>query len=147
LTPTRSTGRAGLGDSGGAAQGQSVQIKLDENLGERGRLLLVGAGHDVATTRDEQLAGAADARLITRCQAERRSLVTLDLDFANPLRFRPRDYAGLIVLRPPARPSLAHLEACVRTLIRGLQRESVNAKLWIVEVDRIREYRPEEETP
>jgi hypothetical protein len=51
----------------------------------------------------------------------------------------------LAVLRPPARPSLAHLEACLHTLIRGLHRETPKGKLWIVEVDRIREYRAEED--
>jgi predicted nuclease of predicted toxin-antitoxin system len=120
-----------------------VRIKLDENLGERGRLLLTQAGQDVATTRDERLAGATDALLIAHCQSEQRCLVTLDLDFANPLRFPPHEYAGLAVLRPPSRPSLGHLEACVRTLIRALHRETPHRKLWIVEVDRVREYHPE----
>ncbi len=121
-----------------------MRIKLDENLGERGRRLLTQAGHDVATTRDEQLAGAADATLIRQCGLEGRCLVTLDLDFANPLVFPPEQYAGIVVLRLPPRPALAHLEACVRTLIRGLRRNELLGKLWIAEVDRIREHLPEE---
>jgi hypothetical protein len=29
-----------------------VQVKLDENMGERGRQLFVEAGHDIATIAD-----------------------------------------------------------------------------------------------
>jgi hypothetical protein len=57
---------------------------------------------------------ASDAALIAACTAEARCLVTLDLDFANPLRFPPAGYAGIVV-----------------------------GKLWIIEPGRVREYLPE----
>ena len=80
-------------------------IKLDENLGERGRQLFAEAGHDVSTVKDQGLAGAADPTVIDVCRAEGRCLVTLDLDFSNPFLFPPEPYAGIAVIRLPRRVS------------------------------------------
>jgi hypothetical protein len=38
-------------------------IKLDENLGERGRQMLADAGHDAVTVADQGLSGAVDPHL------------------------------------------------------------------------------------
>jgi predicted nuclease of predicted toxin-antitoxin system len=119
-----------------------VLIKLDENLGERGRQLFVGAGHDVATVADQGLSGAADPRVIEVCGSERRCLVSLDLDFSNPLVFPPQAYAGIAVLRP-RRVTPDEVDSTVKTLIAALARDSIEGKLWIVERHRIREYVPE----
>lgn len=66
--------------------------------------------------------------------------MTLDLDFANPLRFRPSQFCGIAVLRLPAKPTAAVLDLLVRTLAQGLTKESVRGRLWIVEPERIRFY-------
>ena len=108
-----------------------MKLKLDENLGSACRTI-PRRGHDVATVPEQQLASATDREVITACQAERRGLVTLDQDFANPLVFEPKDYAGIAVLRLPSRPTPDDLWAACRMLIAALSREDVIGKLWIV---------------
>lgn len=66
-----------------------MKLKLDENIGQRGVQLLHQAGHDVATVVEQGLKSAFDSDLIEVCRTEGRCLVTLDLDFSNPLRFNP----------------------------------------------------------
>ena len=93
-----------------------MKLKLDENLGQRGVELLRQASHDVATVTEQGLQSAADSALIEICQIEGRCLVTLDLDFSNPLRFNPTLYAGIIVLRLPPKPSPQDLMNTLQTL-------------------------------
>ncbi len=117
-----------------------MKLKLDENIGVRGQAALRGAGHDVATVHEEGLGGARDEVLARFRIAEERALVTLDLDFANPLRFPPDVHSGIAVLRMPRRAAPGDLDALVGSLIEALRTHSLAGRLWIVEARRIREY-------
>jgi hypothetical protein len=88
----------------------------------------------------QNLCSAADRHLLAVCRAEVRCMVTLDLDFANPLVFPPADCSGIAVLRPPKKASREDLLGLVRTLVGGLGRREIKGKLWIVQPGRIREH-------
>ncbi len=120
-----------------------MRLKLDENLGRRGIKALRAAGHDVSTVWEQGLTSAPDPEVIAVCRDERRCLVTLDLDFSNPLRFHPNEYHGIAVLRLQGRPSQQKLMTAVKTLIGGLANSDVTGQLWIVQAGTIREYQPE----
>ena len=67
-----------------------MRFKLDENLGRRGLGAFEAEGHDVSTIHLQGLDGSPDALVYDVCRVEGRVLVTLDLDFSNPL-VRPED--------------------------------------------------------
>jgi predicted nuclease of predicted toxin-antitoxin system len=122
-----------------------MKIKLDENIGQRGKLLLIDAGHDVATVLEQNLQSAPDPEVIEVCRIEGRCLVTLDLDFSNPLRFDPSQYAGIAVLRLPNRPAPQDLIEAIVTLVNALNNQSIDGKLWIVQRGQIRIYQQDRE--
>ena len=120
-----------------------MKLTLDENLGRQGVALCVAAGHDTSTVLEQGLMSAPDTRVIDMCREEGRVLVTLDLDFSNPLIFDPRKYSGIAVLRLPKKASHEDLLDGVRQLLMGLKLRDIVGQLWIVDRGRIREYQPD----
>jgi len=103
-----------------------MRFKLDENLGSRSARLFPDAGHDVETVFPEGLVGANDDLLLETCIREGRCLLSLDLDFADVVRFPPHKTPGIAVLR------------LLSDLLSMLDAESITGRLWIVEAGRIR---------
>ena len=122
-----------------------MKFKLDENIGYRGQDLLRRAGYDVATIVEQNLIGAPDTEVISVCQEEQRCLVTLDLDFSNPLQFKPSRYSGIAVLRLPKQPSHPDLLEAVQTLVNALKTMDITGKLWIIQKGTVRIYQEESE--
>ena len=121
-----------------------MKVKLDENLGARGADRFRQAGHDVLTVFEQGLSSAPDARVISVCQSEGRCLVSLDLDFANPLRYQPSKYHGIAVIRLPPKPVAEDLLEAVDRLIAEMGKCSIEGKLWIVQRNAIRQYQSED---
>lgn len=121
-----------------------MKIKFDENLDRRLEPLLAADGHDSVLA--EGLGGAKDELIYETCKVLGRTLITLDLDFSNPLRFPPAETEGIVVIRPP-RPLLKAIRATLASVLPELKSLSVKGKLWIVEPGRIRIYDPDEDQP
>lgn len=116
-----------------------MRFKLDENIGERGRELLAAEGHEIATVREQGLAGATDETLFNACQSEGRVLLTLDHDFGQVLRFPFRKSGGVVILELPARPGPESFLARIREFLGALRTQPPPVgQLWIVEPGRIR---------
>jgi len=115
-----------------------MKFKLDENFGTRTQEIFRSLGHDVETVRSQDLQGCSDQHLFEVCCTENRCLVTLDLDFADVVRFPPSQSSGIVVIRVPHNPSLALLEQMARQFLRTAAQFTLEKSLLIVEVGRIR---------
>jgi predicted nuclease of predicted toxin-antitoxin system len=113
----------------------AMRLKLDENLDVSLAVWLESLGHNAKTVRDEQMSGASDDQVFAAAAAEKRCLVTLDLDFSDPIHFPPA--TGTIVLRVPV-PSMAMIRRLLEQAIVHAADESPEGQIWIVEPGRIR---------
>jgi predicted nuclease of predicted toxin-antitoxin system len=114
-----------------------MRFKVDENLPPEVTSLLRDLGHDARTIWDEGLSGRPDAELAQACQAERRTLVTLDTGFGDIRTYPPEQFAGLIVLRL-AKQNRSHVLAVFRRVMTLIPAEPLSGRLWVVEEDRVR---------
>lgn len=115
-----------------------MKLKLDENFSPALASELLATGHDAETVLGEGLGGHDDAAVYAAARAEGRVLVTLDLDFANPLRFGVSGGPGIMVLRPP-RPTFGLIRSLLRDAMRLADSGSrISGRRWIVEPGRVR---------
>ena len=114
-----------------------MKFKVDENLPVEAAELLRSAGHDAVTVTDQGLRGWIDPGIAAICQAEGRVIVSLDVDFADVQTYPPGDFPGILVLRLKRQDTPNVVQALGRAM-RLFRFESLEARLWIVEENRVR---------
>jgi predicted nuclease of predicted toxin-antitoxin system len=118
-----------------------VRFKVDENLPREAVALLHDVGFEADTVRDQGLAGSADNIIANAVRSEGRALLTLDRGFGDIRMYPPREFAGIVVLRPKQRDKHSVL-GLLRRLVPSFSHEQLEGLLWIVEPDRIRFHKP-----
>ena len=121
-----------------------MKFKLDENLSSGLQAIFRNAGHDVETVLSEALSGATDEQIFDRCCDENRCLITLDLDFADPVRFQSYHCAGIVKFRMPRHFSMKLFQSMINEFLRTLNMIEIKGALWVVEPGRIRIHQVDE---
>lgn len=132
-----------------------MRLKLDEHMGDSLATVARDRGHDVETVLDESLCGCEDRRLLKICKEERRTFVTLDKEFGNPLLFPPAEYSGVVLLRVPRPAGYPEMKGALEVFLDACEpyktEQCLDGRLWIVNLGREREYHPtpdpEKESP
>jgi predicted nuclease of predicted toxin-antitoxin system len=114
-----------------------MKFKIDENLPTDIAELLKKKGHDAITVPQQNLTGTSDENLASTCRKEKRTLVTLDTDFADIRAYPPEKSCGIIVMRL-SRHDKSHTLEVFQRAIDLLSSESIEQHLWVVEADKIR---------
>lgn len=96
----------------------------------------------MATVDGQELSSVTDETLIEVCRVEDRALVSLHKDFADVVHFPPVRYRGIIVLRLPEPVTLPMILDALTRVADLAETRSVVGRLWIVSINRIREYEP-----
>lgn len=79
-----------------------MKFKLDENLPVEILSTLRDAGHEADSVHDEGLVGMPDPQILARVKAEERILLTMDKGIGDIRAYRPDQYAGIVLFRPPS---------------------------------------------
>jgi uncharacterized protein DUF5615 len=114
-----------------------MRSKLDENLSRSVAELFRTRGHDAVTIREQQLPGAPDEKVFEVSVREGRTLVTLDRDLGQVLRFPPAASAGIIVIDLGPRPSHRGVLERARELLAMVETRSPDRTLWVLEPGRV----------
>lgn len=114
-----------------------MKVKIDENLPSSVKELLIKNGHDCHNVYDEDIAGGSDDQLISICNDEQRILLTLDLDFSDIIRYPPREFSGIVVLRL-SRQDVSALLNRLEEILPLLEEMDLSKHLVIINDSRVR---------
>jgi len=113
----------------------TLKILLDENIPTTVLWWLITEGHDVLMVRDVGLSGRSDEALNAYLHREKRVLITLDLDFSDPIKLPVG--TGRIVLHPDVTDGELIRRMLRHFFARGLPRPG---ELYVVQPDGVARY-------
>ncbi len=117
-----------------------MKLKLDENLSDRHAQLCRHRGHDATTVPSEDLCSAPDSTVLDTAHREGRVLITMDKGLSNTVRYPPREYSGIVVLRLAEPISPASIEHGIGVFLDAAMTRTLAGRLWIVDHERVREF-------
>ncbi len=77
-----------------------MKFKIDENLSESTKRLILERSFDCHSVHDEGISGGPDTTLLDLCRQENRHLLTLDLDFTDIVRYPPKEHESSSYVSP-----------------------------------------------
>jgi predicted nuclease of predicted toxin-antitoxin system len=114
-----------------------VIFKIDENLPVELADDLRRLGHEADSVKGEGMAGAGDKELLGKVKEEGRVLLTMDKGVADVRRYPPKEYGGIVLLRPGLTGRRAVLDF-VRQQLSALLQMPLKGRLVVVSRNGIR---------
>jgi predicted nuclease of predicted toxin-antitoxin system len=114
-----------------------MTLVLDHCVPRRYHRLLSSWNYRVEFSSAHLSQDAPDKEVIALARRLDAALLTVDLDFANILEYRPADYQGIIVLRYQVDEE-AELDAALKSMLADLYRDALRGALVIVSPGRYR---------
>jgi len=99
--------------------------------------LLRSWGQDTKTAQEVGLAGKPDEEILAFAIAQKRVLITIDMDFSNIRHYLPESHTGIIVMK--IRPRVAdRVHAVLQQLLNSIDEKDLNKSLVIVDQSKYR---------
>jgi predicted nuclease of predicted toxin-antitoxin system len=105
-----------------------MKFLIDENIGLDVVRFLQEEGYNVALANEHEF-GLADPEILRRALAEKRIIITHDLDFGELVFEKNLPHAGVILLRLKINTVKLHIKA-LQSFLKSHQEQEIQNKFW-----------------
>jgi predicted nuclease of predicted toxin-antitoxin system len=118
-----------------------IRIKIDECLPSEIAEILIERGYETETVKSEGLTGSPDSLIWKVAQAEKRFLITSDLDFSDIRLYVPGTHQGVLLLRL-SKEGKNHVLSYVKKILAEFDLNELNGCLVVATDHKIRVKKP-----